>query len=643
MSNGIFMGAIFCLLALYPFMLSLKQSTENDSSTAALDDLFYNISSAQRDSTRKNNTNLQSDVGVTLHNQNINLQSVQENPSNARLPFQPECENNMYSFPHSNSLCDTPDFSNNLTISKAHYSCVDRCGLAPIYGNPLECACDGICLLYGDCCWDIPNACPQAYAQAQDVKAGFVHGTLSDCTGYPSTLVITNKSPPLDASSESSTLPSSMPHPKQVSPFSGGFDFIHLKWFMVADRRSGILFKNKTVSQSLQLPVLSLSFVPKEAILKCAVGQSNAIFRYRSAARVIRNCLIADLYDIPTIFHRNCPALSAIMCPCEVGLEIQSKYYDSCLEIVNSLFQRRYHGILSHALHFGFGNSSSENKCKKVTVNYEQRPSDIAFRNEMKIRITPLFVALQSDFISHGEPYTGHDDRKVTNAKAENLSKKLTVEYVVEMANVLENRLLCNNLSNFPFHCQLDKCVPGALLVSKISPNSYSPFKDRACIYPIRAKAETSDHGALSQVPSCSCFLLAEALSSFELWDIQIENRKGVCFLQMNAFIHDKPTKQRMEPYTFSDLKLFDVSNSLTVSIVWEQLQIKLINDREKHCPYDNFQELHVCFYYFDERSSGSSEKNICKFFTVGSKSTNVCHSNYQISFSFFILIVIMS
>ncbi|GFO22884.1 hypothetical protein PoB_004938900 [Plakobranchus ocellatus] len=483
----------------------------------------YPLVSVQRDSIRESNSSLQSGVGANLYSQNVTFQRLEVNHSNAKGPFQLECQNDLYSFPHSEYLCGSPDFSKNLNISKAHYTCADRCDFAPTYGNPLECACDALCLLYGDCCWDIPSACPQIYAQAKDIKASYVHETLSDCIAYPSTLVIIN-------ASETIPITTSRPQPKKISPFSGGFDFIHLDRFMVADLRPGILFKNEAVAQSLELPpsVSSLSFVPIKAILKCAIGESDEMFRYSSAARVVPDCQVADLYDLPTIFHRNCPTVSAMACPCEVGQQTQSHDYDSCIEIVNSLFHRRYHGMVSHALHLGFIHSRSDEMCKKIRIVFGIRHTDISFKNEMKIRITPFFSALHPDYSSYSQPRSGQYD-------AENLSKQLTVQYVVEMTDVLENRLICNSLKSFPSHCQLDQCVSEALLLSNIPPSSNSVFKDRSCIQPFRAKANISNVHAPSQIPFCTCLHLAEAFLAFGRWDIE-NVREGLCVLQMNAF-----------------------------------------------------------------------------------------------------------
>ncbi|GFO22891.1 hypothetical protein PoB_004939600 [Plakobranchus ocellatus] len=641
-SHGNFTRAIFCLLALYPFTVSVKQTAGNESSTIVANEQFFNISSVQRDSIRKSNDSFQRGVGAKLHNQNMTFQRIEMNHSNTRGPFQLECQNDLYSFPHSEYLCASPDFSNNPNISKAHYTCADRCGFAPIYGNPLECACDALCFLYGDCCWDIPSACPQIYAQAKDVKASYVHGTLSHCAAYPSTLVIINDAnkerQAINASSEPTSTTTSRPQPKKISPFSGGFNFIYLDWFMIADLSSGILFKNKEVVQSLELPVSvsSLSFVPKEAILKCIIGGFDAISRYSSAVRVVPNCKINDLHEVPTIFHRNCPTVSAMACPCELGQEIQSHYYDDCLEIVNSLFLRRYHGTLSHALDLGFTHLSNGEKCKNININFDQRRAGISFKNEMKIRITPFFPAIHTDYNGHLQPYAGEDD-------VENLSKQLIIKYVVEMAYVLEERLICNSMTNFPSHCQLDQCISQDLLLSNIPASSRGLFNDRSCIQPIRAKAWTSDVSAPSQIPLCTCSQLAGVLLAFGRWDVKVDNiRESLCLLWMNVFTHDKPAKEPMAPYTFSEIKSFNVSHSITVSSVWAQLQTKLIEEKEKNCPYDNFQELHVCLYYFDEQTLERPVKNVCSYFTVGSRSKTVRDSGYHVSMSCFILIIIM-
>ncbi|GFO22890.1 hypothetical protein PoB_004939500 [Plakobranchus ocellatus] len=564
MSRGSFIGAIFCLLASHPFTVSFEINAVNESFTQVPNNPFFNISSTHRDSILESNDSFQSVYGAKLYNQSVKLQRLEVNQSNARRRFHLECQNDLYSFPHSEYLCGSPDFSKNPNISKAHYTCADRCGFAPIYGNPLECACDALCLLYGDCCWDIPNACPQAYAQAKDIKATYVHGTLSDCTGYPSSLAIINDAnkerQPIDASSESARNTSSLPRPKKISPFSGGFDFIHSDWFMVADLSSGILFKNKMVAQSLELPVSvsSLNFVPKEAILKCTIGDLNAMPRYGSAVRVIPNCKIDDLREVLTIFHRNCPTVSAMACLCEVGREIQSNYYNNCLEIVNSLVQKRYHGTLSHALHLSFTHLSSEQMCKKIDIDYEQFSTDMSFKNEMKIRITPFFSPLDTDYNGHLQPYADQNH-------GENLSKQLSVQFVVEMTDVMEKRLICNSLNSFPSHCQLDQCVSGALLLSNIPTSSTGLFKDRSCIQPFRAKAWTSDVSAPSQIPLCTCSQLAGALLAFGRWNVKVDNvRKGLCLLWMNVFTHGKDSLN-IQAMTIGQFNIFCSPKSLYV------------------------------------------------------------------------------
>ncbi|KAK3724306.1 hypothetical protein RRG08_043303 [Elysia crispata] len=86
-------------------------------------------------------------------------------------------------------MCGASDLETFTESHKAEYTYEDRCSHALTLGKIIECGCDEICLVCGDCCADFLDQCPEIDARGRIIYSHLIAVTMS-CSESGSPVVL---------------------------------------------------------------------------------------------------------------------------------------------------------------------------------------------------------------------------------------------------------------------------------------------------------------------------------------------------------------------------------------------------------------------------------------------------------------------
>ncbi|GFO07258.1 hypothetical protein PoB_003376300 [Plakobranchus ocellatus] len=432
-----------------------------------------------------------------------------------------ECQNVLTSFAYEKNACGAPDVDTFLEIAKINYTCSDRCNKTLEFGPFIGCACDERCVIYMDCCRDMPKICPHTYARGKNLYSQ-VEGLGSECVDstfaavYPAT-----HNEGMRSLTTSTGYPHTMPASylgKETLAFPLGSRNIHdyfqaLSLFYVADVTFGIFFLNYAAFLSHSLISSKPVFIPKIATLDC-LNKSLIAQRSSSAAQLLPWCSVEAVNDALTPFHRVCSPIEMVYCRCAENLIIGDFLVDTCQGDSNvmPLFERFRRSKYPPT----FSNYFKGKPCDILGMNAGSYVKPIKKRQAMKMRLTPVLVSISAAMVVLGER-----DELVT---------RKPIEYILEITNAVEYRQRCPRLTSFMSDCELLECAPGAFKLNVQAP--HSQVKGGSCIRPLMAVAARP--GVSPALLACSCMRIMSALSSVGRWTMRAQE---VCSFD-NALFH---------------------------------------------------------------------------------------------------------
>ncbi|GFO07256.1 hypothetical protein PoB_003376100 [Plakobranchus ocellatus] len=452
------------------------------------------------------------------------------NLSSAKSYHETECQNVLTSFAYGANVCGAPDVDTFLEVAKINYTCSDRCGKTLEFGPFIGCACDERCVIYMDCCRDMPKICPHTYARGKNLYSQ-VEGLGSECVDstfaavYPATHNEGTRSL-TTSTGYPYTMPASYLGEKPLA-FPVGQRMVKkyfqsLRLFYVVDLAFSIFFLNYAAFLSHGITGSKPVFISKIATLDCLNGSLIAQ-RSSSAAQLLPWCSMEALNDVHTPFHRVCQPNDIVFCPCAENLIIGDRLRDTCQghNNVMPLFER-----FRRSSYFrGYLNFFNGKVCEMMALRPGSYVKPVKKREAMKIRLTPVLVSDSVDMDMVGEI-----DKLVTRNPR---------EYILEMTHATEYRLRCPRLTSSISDCELLECAQGAVKLNVQA--HHSQARGGKCIRPVMAVATRP--GVLTALPACSCMRIISALSSVGRWTMRPQ---GVCSFD-NTLFHQGELPVHME------------------------------------------------------------------------------------------------
>ncbi|GFO19994.1 hypothetical protein PoB_004649900 [Plakobranchus ocellatus] len=516
--------------------------------------------------------------------------SLSLNLSLATSNNQTECQNILTQYAYENNACGAADVDAFLEVAKINYTCSDRCGKTLEFGPFIGCACDERCVIYRDCCRDMPKICPQTYARGKNFYSP-VEGLESHCIDstfvavYPATeddevarsLTTSTGHPHTMPTSHQGEEPSAFPlGPRKVKDY-----FQLLKFFGVVDSTFGIFFLNYAAFLSHRVSRSKPVFIPEISTLDC-LNRSLITQRSSSAAQLLPWCSVEAVTDVQTPFHRVCSPTETVVCRCAENLVINDPVVDTCQGHSNvmPLFERfrRSRFPPNYSIYSG-------KVCHITSISLGRYIKPVRKREGMKMRLTPILVSESVGNIS--------EDVKTHNrvGETDELVTRKPVEYILEMTKAVEYRLRCPRLTSFMSDCELLDCAPGAVKLNVQA--HHSQVRGGSCIRPVIAVAARP--GVSPALSTCSCMRVMSALSSVGRWILKPQE---VCSFDNAMFHQGKEQAQDVEE-NFHNMTLSQLNvDSAKISpqpFLEDQLQ-KALYETENVCFEEKIDRIQICF-----------------------------------------------
>ncbi|GFO07252.1 hypothetical protein PoB_003375700 [Plakobranchus ocellatus] len=532
------------------------------------------------------------------------------NLNSERSYHEAECQNVLTSFAYEKNACGAPDVDTFLEVAKINYTCSDRCGKTLELGPFIGCACDERCIIYMDCCWDMPKICPNTYARSKYLYSQ-VEGLDSDCVDSSFAMVYPaiQNDEGMQFSTTSTVNPHTMPtshsgeeppafplSPRKVKDY-----FKSLSSFYVVDLTFGIFFVNYAAFFSHRVSGSKPFFIPKITTLDC-LNRSLIAQRSSGADQLLPWCNVEAVNNVHTPFHRVCSPTEIVYCRCAENFVIGDHLVDTCQGHNNAMplferFRRSRYPRRST-------NSFTTKVCEIRTISRDTYIKPIKKRVAMKMRVTPILV-----FESVGNPTGGvktHSADMDMVGETDELVSRKPIEYILEITNAVEYRLRCPRLTNFMSGCELLNCAPGAVKLNVQA--HHSQARGGSCIRPVMAVAVKP--GVSTALPSCSCMRIMSALSSVGRWTMRAQI---ACVFDNAWFDQGKEQAQDIEEnfydMTISQLRV-DSSKVASQPFLDNQLQ-EALYETENVCLEEKIDRFQICFISEKKEDSAISE-SIC-------------------------------
>ncbi|GFO28525.1 hypothetical protein PoB_005503000 [Plakobranchus ocellatus] len=464
------------------------------------------------------------------------------------------CEKLAVAVAHQKYLCKSQTASAYMELAKAQHTCEDRCGDTPIFRNDLlNCACDEICIVYGDCCRDISIVCPQIHGIGKARYADVMKKVTSSC--HANNFAVLRESAHRCLSSTTPTADN-------------------------AERRNQKLAAVKAMQRV----------------------SSNHL---SSAASVFQSCTVHRVTDVASPLARNCKVYQIITCSCGDGTEFKEHVHNICMSQKFTAFSRYMfeNSQLSRPLS-RFGDAD---QCDVFNVTDSGMYHPLAAldlnKNGFKIKVTPIFPEPSGLFQENNNRSRDRDcDQQVQDPSrlaALDIVDREDVYYIVELEKTLEKRLHCPSLDMSLTDCRLEECVQGAIMFKA----HFGHFGNHSCVLP--ALATVLVWGRNVTVPVCSCFRVLTALAALEIWKLYLSLSGGAtCSFHLRA-LEKVATDLRNDP--------FEVEANNTGLAVETRFQ-KLYEEVSMNCSgqAETEENLQVCFYTAREMSQTQAKPALC-------------------------------
>ena len=245
-----------------------------------------------------------------------------------------ECRHMATDFVYRKNFClGARDPESYLQVARSRYNCLNLCGEAPKFGSETpECGCDAICGLFGDCCKDMAEICPELYSIGQAEYSTLPKNMRRECVSYsmfykqykekfsfsvkyvPFTPSIVNKNKVLPFK------------PRNLAEFTNS-----LSKYSVVDINTKLDFNNFATFKAYKSTDVSAYFIPKVAGLTCSPVNSSGTAQYPSALQTLPLCRVVKVEDVVTPYHRPCENHQILNCRCEDGNFLKDHVHNVCL------------------------------------------------------------------------------------------------------------------------------------------------------------------------------------------------------------------------------------------------------------------------------------------------------------------------
>ncbi|GFO05750.1 hypothetical protein PoB_003225500 [Plakobranchus ocellatus] len=515
-----------------------------------------------------------------------------------------ECQIVLTHYAYEKNACGAPDVDAFLEVAKINYTCSDRCGKTLEFGPSIGCACDERCVIYMDCCRDMSKICPHTYArgkylysQVEGLESGCVDSTfavafpakhddeekqsLSTSTGYPHT------KPKSHRGEEPSAFPSGQ---RKVKDY-----FKSLSSFYVVDLTFGIFFLNYAAFLTHRVTGLKPAFIPKVTTLNCLNGSLIAQ-RSSSVTHLLPWCSVKAVTDVYTPFHRVCRPTDIVFCRCAENLIIGDSLVDTCQGHNNVMplferFRRSKYPLKS-------SNDFTTKVCEIKTMRTGSSIKPVKKRKAIQMRLIPILLVESVDNITE-------DAKTHMIDETDELVTRKPIEYILEITNAVEYRLLCPRLTSFMSDCELLDCAPGAVKLNVQAHHSH--VRGGSCIRPVMAVAARP--GVSPALPACSCMRIMSALSSVGRWAMRPQ---VVCSFDNALFHQGKEQAQDMEEnvYNMTISQLSVDSSKVAQPFLDNQLQ-EALYETENVCLEEKLDQIQICFIG-EKREDSPVTESIC-------------------------------
>ncbi|KAK3720254.1 hypothetical protein RRG08_007876 [Elysia crispata] len=547
-----------------------------------------------------------------------------------------ECRNTATNFVYQNDLCGAKDPQSYLNLKKSFYSCAYRCGESPLFSDrgTDECACDEICIVYGDCCRDMPIVCRETY----DIgKAEYAYlGTRSffcnmgnyivsnPCKAMEMHEIVTPTAPNFSYETQTSKSFLFRNPPvgdRRLKDFSQGMDL-----YKVADVTTGIYFKGLNDLKSCKGPETQLYFLPLIISLDCSAFESSSTSDIDGVSEVLEWCRISKFDAVVTPFHRNCKKTRLIQCHCSQGKAVADHVHNACIGPDPSVPVISRHKLWNNEI----GGETASGNDSQCTVSI-YGAYGLAEKGKTQMSITPLPVTSNYHSIPvltnnyNTDEYNNYDNKNdAKNRNSNNNSnferffihdesetEKGDIKFVVEINPAVERRFLCHSLSSYLSECELLDCVRGAILSHNASRGG--EYNGSRCLVPTQVVVQDGSSDANFRL--CWCVHVLKIFTGFRVWTMNIH---GLSDRLCNIFFNVRATgEEPLESYELAkNLRFPDAhtSRTLLLSDIVEALQNSNQKDKERCSQKPTTEFINVCINF---KKTSTSSRDGEDFFCI--------------------------
>ena len=400
-------------------------------------------------------------------------------------------------------------------------------------GKIRECGCDEICLVYGDCCADFLDQCPEVDSRGRILYAHLLRVSVrcADSFAYVNSISGTLfSSSTVTVPSNSPTVPSASSAPT-TNPHSYSWKkmkfLLSLPHFKVIDVPFGVVFYNYETFNRLKTSSSKPYFIPRVAAFDC-FGHTASV-NYKKIAPIIEQCRLIEVRDAKVSSQRNCynEDINIVKCQCR-GLpgSIKVNLHKACLGDHGYMPLHNMATVATPA--YGVDNeynNLTEEKCvyENVLINpFAQGVEKFHPETSVELVFSPIFptvdhtdkLRLMNNTQSSTSAHHGDDADSATDIPS--------IEYVVELSKTLERYVRCPISYKVLSDCQLERCAKGAFLWTNPPPQVERDFQNRKWFFPVLATIEAVGHS--HGVPLCTCLGVLRAMVATQMWSVKMKH-----------------------------------------------------------------------------------------------------------------------
>ena len=449
-------------------------------------------------------------VTVTLPDQDVNSTYLSIN-------YEQECQDKFTDYVYQRKVCGANTQEEFWENFKTRYSCAGRCGNAEKYRKLDDCACDSVCVVYGDCCSDFAAICNDTKARGEDLYSHLL-GISTKCIDSTFPVLYQQVDSQVTSAPFSSTSPLTTPGknnpliaiedyplpyaPRTLIRYCNG-----LSMNKVVDVISGIAFNNLVAFNKWKNAGMEPAFVPIISTLDCSASTIRT-FDSVTSAQIFPWCRFHKASYATGASQRKCQRPKIVICKCNIGdgpsQMIKDYRRDACVGERNpvSLFSR--YEMLSHF--------------------YKSLPTPEIERGECFIRGTGPYYDIDYMYDTESKDLDPRTSITMTiSRKFQSPESTKHDEYVVELTNTLEKKFRCPSRTSVLSNCQLEECATGAIQWTSPSPQPQWEFHKASCFLPGTARVRPAGD-PVAVMPLCTCMRVLTAMSSLLIWDVKKQN-----------------------------------------------------------------------------------------------------------------------